>query len=167
MGSMQVAIYMLYLLVMCPFMLPNRIGQFRFLDSCAEAMEFFQDRKYITDRIQASEKLLQLSTEILPLEMKGDRHKSAKFDACRLAKSLQSLETEEQWESEKKWEMMSHVRVEMLCYAANQCRWNYHAKQLKCGRELLNHVWLLMAHFGITGHFKISQGYARAELVVV
>ena len=158
MGSMQVAIYMLYLLVMCPFMLPNRIGQFRFLDSCAEAMEFFQDRKYITDRIQASEKLLQLSTEILPLEMKGDRHKSAKFDACRLAKSLQSLETEEQWESEKKWEMMSHVRVEMLCYAANQCRWNYHAKQLRRGRELLNHVWLLMAYFGITEHFKISQG---------
>lgn len=82
------------------------------------------------------------------------------FDACRLAKCLQSLETEEQWQREQKWEMMSHVWVAM------QCQWNHHAKQLAQGGELLTHVWLLMAHFGITEHFQIAQGHARARLVV-
>lgn len=158
--------YMLYLLVMCPFMLPNGIGKIRFQDSCAEATEFFQERNYITSRSQACTTLLQVNTEILPLEVKGDRSKSVLFDACRLAKCLQSLETEDQWQCEQKWEMMSHVWVEMLSHAAGQCQWNHHAKQLGQGGELLTHVWLLMAHFGITEHFQISQGHARARLVV-
>ena len=34
------------------------------------------------------------------------------------------------------------------------------------GRELLTHVWLLMAHFGISEHFKISQGHERSSVVV-
>ena len=34
------------------------------------------------------------------------------------------------------------------------------------GGELLTHVWLLMAHFGITEHFRTSQGHARARLAV-
>ncbi|RVW88609.1 hypothetical protein CK203_032965 [Vitis vinifera] len=117
--------YMLYLLVMCPFMLPNGIGKIRFQDSCAEATEFFQERNYITSRSQACTTLLQVNTEILPLEVKGDRSKSVLFDACRLAKCLQSLETEEQWQCEQKWEMMSHVWVEMLSHAAGQCQWNH------------------------------------------
>lgn len=158
--------YMLYLLVMCPFMLPKGIGKIRFQDSCAEATEFFQERNYISDRSQACAALLQVNTEILPLEVKGDRSKSVLFDACRLAKCLQSLETEEQWPCEQKWEMMSRVLVEMLSYAAGQCPWNQHAKQLGHGGELLTHVWLLMAHLGITEHFQISQGHARARLVV-
>ncbi|CBI36721.3 unnamed protein product, partial [Vitis vinifera] len=97
---------------------------------------------------------------------KNPNSDSLLFDACRLAKCLQSLETEEQWQCEQKWEMMSHVWVEMLSHAAGQCQWNHHAKQLGQGGELLTHVWLLMAHFGITEHFQISQGHARARLVV-
>ena len=34
--------YMLYLLVECPFMLPNGIGQIRFKDTCAEVSEILQ-----------------------------------------------------------------------------------------------------------------------------
>ena len=158
--------YMMYLLVMRPFMLPNGIGKIRYQDSCAEAVEFFQERNYITSRSEACSTLLQVSTEILPLEVKGDRSKSVIFDACRLAKCLQALETEEQWQCEQKWEMMSNVWVEMLSHGAGQCQWNHHAKQLAQGGELLTHVWLLMAHFGITEHFQIAQGHARVRLVV-
>ena len=157
--------YMVYLLVLRPLMLPDGIGQIRFQDSFAEAIAFFH-RKHVKDGIQACEKLLQVNTEILPLKVKGDRSKSVLFDACRLAKSMQSLEAEEEWECEKKWEMMGHVWVEMLCYAACQCRWNHHANELRRGGELLTHVWLLMAHFGITEHFRTSQGHARARLAV-
>ena len=149
-ASKLVSDYMVYLLVKRPFMLPNGIGQIRFQHSCDEATKIFQSVK---DRIQACKRLvLQVNLEIPPLKVKGDRSKSVLSEACRLAKSLQSLETEEEWNCEKKWEMMSHVWVEMLCYAACHCPRNEHAKELTQGGELLTHVWLLMAHFGITEH---------------
>ncbi|GMY04878.1 hypothetical protein FCV25MIE_00116 [Fagus crenata] len=157
--------YMLYLLVMCPSMLPNGIGLIRFRDTCAEANEFFKGRKSISDVNKACTRLLQVKTNIPPSEVKGDRSKSVLFDACRLAKCLQSLPRENS-ENDKMWELMSHVWVEMLSYAANQCRWNLHGQQLRRGGELLTHVWLLLAHLGITEQFQISQGHARAKLVV-
>jgi len=156
--------YMLYLLVICPFLLPNGIGQIRFEDTCAEVDELLKERKYIKERSQVCKMILRVNTDIPPSEVKGDRSKSVLFDACRLAKSLQSLETEENWSKEQKWEMISHVWVEMLCHAASQCRGLQHAKQLTQGGELLTHVWLLMAHLGITEQFQISKGHVRAKL---
>lgn len=165
--------YMLYLLVMCPFLLPNGIGQIRFEDTCAEVDELLKERKYIRKRShvyfeekrsQVCEMILRVNTEILPSKVKGDRSKSVLFDACRLAKSLESLETEQNWSKDRKWEMISHVWVEMLCHAASQCRGIHHAKQLSQGGELLTHVWLLMAHLGITEQFQISKGHVRAKL---
>ena len=154
--------YMLYLLVMRPSMLPDGIGHMRFRDSRAEGIQFFKDKAIIEGRTEACQKLLEVNTEVPPLQVEGDKSKSMLFEACRLAKSLQSLEITEK----EKWEMMCDVWVEMLCYAASQCGWNQHAKQLRRGGELLTHVWLLMAHFGISEHFKISQGHARSVVVV-
>ncbi|KAH0982349.1 hypothetical protein GBA52_009526 [Prunus armeniaca] len=166
-NSKQLSNYMLYLLVMCPFMLPNGIGQIRFQDTCAEAEDFFTERKSITDEEKACTMLLKVSTDISPSEVKGDRSKSVLFDACRLAKALQSMEVEGHWgTNEKKWELVSQVWVEMLSYAANRCRWSDHAQQLRRGGELLTHVWLLMAHLGLTEQFQISEGHKRAKLVV-
>ncbi|XP_021800577.1 uncharacterized protein LOC110744859 [Prunus avium] len=166
-NSKQLSNYMLYLLVMCSFMLPNGIGQIRFQDTCAEAEDFFTERKSITDEEKACAMLLKVSTDISPSEVKGDRSKSVLFDACRLAKALQSMEVEGHWgTNEKKWELVSQVWVEMLSYAANRCRWSDHAQQLRRGGELLTHVWLLMAHLGLTEQFQISEGHKRAKLVV-
>ncbi|KAK6146318.1 hypothetical protein DH2020_020187 [Rehmannia glutinosa] len=103
--------YMIHLLIMSPFMLPSGIGQILFQDTCAEAIEFFEDRKL--SKKDACEKLLQVDTRIPPSEVKGDRSKL----------------------------------------------WNDHAEKLSQGGELLTHVWLLMAHFGMTDQFRISQGY--------
>ncbi|KAH0985157.1 hypothetical protein GBA52_012334 [Prunus armeniaca] len=159
--------YMMYLLVMCPFMLPNGIGQIRFRDTCAEAEEFFKEKKIMkSGERKACTKLLDVCTDILPSKVKGDRSKSVLFDACRLAKALQSLESDRGWSNERKWKFVSHVWVEMLSYAANQCRWSGHAQQLRRGGELLTHVWLLMAHLGLTEQFQISEGHARAKLIV-
>ncbi|KAJ1435795.1 hypothetical protein SESBI_04745 [Sesbania bispinosa] len=74
--------YMLYLLVMCPFMLPNGIGQIRFEDTCAEVDELLIERKYISESDQACKMILRVNTEIPPSEVKGDRSKSVLFDAC-------------------------------------------------------------------------------------
>ncbi|XP_075665002.1 uncharacterized protein LOC142634587 [Castanea sativa] len=151
--------YMLYLQVMRPIMLPNGIEQIRFQDTLAEAKIFFEERS-VSDEIQASKKLLVVNTDIPPSVVKGDRSKSVLFDGCRLAKSLQCLEID------KKWELVSNVWIEMMCYAATKCRWNHHAQQLCRGGEFFTHVWLLMAHLGITEQFQISKGHARAMLVI-
>ena len=102
-----------------------------------------------------------MNTRVPPRKVKGDRSKSVLFDACKLASDLQAISDKNQ-----KWEMVNNVWVEMLAYAACHCRGNYHAQQLRRGGELLTHVWLLMAQFGLTEQFQISQGHARVKLVV-
>ncbi|KAH0734037.1 hypothetical protein KY285_009744 [Solanum tuberosum] len=158
--SKQLSDYMLYLLVVCPFMLPIGLGMIRFRDTCAEAKEFFTERKVGKDLAIASRKLLTVNTEVRPAKVKGDRSKSVLFDACILAKSLKEKG------NQRKWEIISEVWVEMLAYAATHCRGNHHAQQLRKGGELLTHVWLLMAHLGITEQFQINRGHARAKLIV-
>ena len=146
--------YMLYLLVMCPFMLPKGIGEFRFRDICSEAKRFFQERSNsISNRNEACKLLLEVDTEVEPRDAKEDKSKSVLFEACRLAKMLESLEKDAAGE---KWEMISSVWGEMLCYAASHCGWIqhrqllHHRQQLRRGGELLTHVCLLMSHLGLT-----------------
>ncbi|KAM4099706.1 hypothetical protein ACB094_05G012200 [Castanea mollissima] len=182
--------YMLYILVKCPLMLPRGIGMIRFRDTCAEITQFFKERESRADTVESYSDwfqnacswgvdffqtgkptldkshmckmmLLKMNTQVPPNKVKGDRSKTVLFDACRLASNLQAISDRNQ-----KWEMVSNVWVEMLANAACHCRGNYHAQQLKQGGELLTHVWLLMAHFGLTEQFQISQGAARAKLVV-
>lgn len=152
--------YMLYLLMVCPFMLPIGIGMIRFRDTCAEARVFLKEREaVITGKAEACNKLLEVNTEVAPGVVKGDRCKSVLFDACRVAKSLMA-------EEELRWEFLSELWVEMLAHAATHCSGSHHARQLRKGGELLTHVWLLMAHLGITEQFQISRGHARAKLIV-
>ena len=155
--------YLVYLLVMCPYMLPSGIGQIRFQDTCAEAIEIIDEREYISDQEKACEVLFKVNTEIPPSQIKGDRSKSVLFDACRVAQSP-FLQARNDWETEQKWERISQVWVGMLSYAASQCSWDCHARRLSQGGELLTHVWLLMTHLGITKHFQISRGHERAKL---
>ncbi|XP_011080567.1 uncharacterized protein LOC105163796 [Sesamum indicum] len=157
--SKHISDYMLYLLIACPFMLPIGIGMIRFRDTCAEAKEFLEERNVRSCKTTACKKLLQVNTEVPPTKVKGDRSKSVLFDACRMAKFLLARK-------EDRWEIISKLWVEMLAHAASHCGWRHHARQLRKGGELLTHVWLLMAHLGITEQFQISQGHARAKLIV-
>lgn len=158
--SKQLADYILYILVMCPFMLPIGIGMIRFRDTCAEALVFFEERSS-TSKVEAYEMLGQVSTKVFPATVKGDRSKSVLFEACKLAASLNEMS-----DTGKMWKMVGDVWVEILGYAASQCRGFDHAQQLEKGGELLTHVWLLMAHLGITEHFKIEEGHGRVKLAV-
>ncbi|KAH7519091.1 hypothetical protein JRO89_XSUnG0138600 [Xanthoceras sorbifolium] len=188
--------YMLYLLVMYPFLLPVGIGLIRFRDTQSEAQSFFEKRMSIFSinptqshnsteasgqdqgtqsrnakasdqdlkmkkRTQACTMLLKVKTHVPPIKVKGDRSKSVLFDACKLASALNKIS-----DKNKKWEMIKDVWLEMLTYAACQSRGSQHARHLRRGGELLTHVWLLMSHFGLTEQFQISQGHARAKLIV-
>ena len=118
------------------------------------AKRFFQERSNsISNRNEACKLLLEVDTEVEPRDAKEDKSKSVLFEACRLAKMLESLEIDAVGE---KWEMISGVWVEMLCYAASHCGWIqhrqllHHRQQLRRGGELLTHVCLLMSHLGLT-----------------
>ncbi|KAG2666285.1 hypothetical protein I3760_15G051000 [Carya illinoinensis] len=161
--SKLVSDYMLYLLVMKPSMMSAvaGIGQIRYRDTCAEAKRFFHNKGLGPNNIEkeACENLLAVNTDVKPAHVKGDRSKSVLFDACMLAKELQKFK-------EMKWEVISRVWVEMLSYASNHCRPNAHAQQVSRGGQLINLVWLLMAHFGLVEQFVFTAGFGPAKLIV-
>ncbi|XP_056173953.1 uncharacterized protein LOC130139953 [Syzygium oleosum] len=103
----------------------------------------------------------QVKTKVILTVAKGDRSKYVLFHGCRLASQLDEIE-----KREDRWKLISEVWVEMLCYAASNCKGSYHAQQLRRGGELLTHVWLMMAHFGLTDNFQIPHAPAIAELIV-
>ncbi|KAL6880521.1 hypothetical protein ACP4OV_012086 [Aristida adscensionis] len=161
--SREISNYMLFLLVMRPFMMTASIGQIRFGDTCAEAKSFF--RRGIDGALDEKQGAAMLSavrtSNVRPRDVKGDRSKSVLFDACRLAEALRAVES-----PERRWRIVSGVWAEMLCYAAGKCRGNFHAKQLSQGGEVLTMVWLLMAHLGMGEQYRVESGHARAKLII-
>ncbi|XP_073005849.1 uncharacterized protein [Typha latifolia] len=150
--SKELLDYMLYLLIVHRSMLTAGIGQIRYGDTCAEAKQFFDENDLQSDEEKkACEELLKVDTRIPPAIIKGDASKSVLFDAVILAKELLKLE------EERRWELMSRVWVEMLCFTATHCRGFIHAKQLSDGGELLTFVWLLTVHLGMGDQYMIEQ----------
>ena len=106
--------------------------------------------------------LLEVDTEFEPIKVNEDKSKSMLFKACRLAKTLKSLEME----MGEKWTMVSEVWVEILCYAASHCGLDStrSAAPARWG-ELLTHVWLVMSHLGDTQQFQILEGESVPKTV--
>ncbi|TXG68337.1 hypothetical protein EZV62_003272 [Acer yangbiense] len=162
--------YLLYILVFCPSMLPEGIGEIKYRDTHAEALRFFLDeeifyvevmkglcfqhkvkkKKYIKTG-EACVTLLGVDFGDAEEQIKGDRNQSVLFYGCRLARQLQSLD--------ERWEIISEVLVEMLTYAANKCTWKEHGQRLSKGGELLTHVRLLMEHLGLSKQYRIQKRY--------
>ncbi|KAL5551410.1 hypothetical protein UlMin_001586 [Ulmus minor] len=155
--------YMLYLMVLQPTIMSAvaGIGQIRFRDTSAEATKFFSRRSLGGKNKEraACKEILKVETEVPPVTVKGDRSKSVLFDASILAKKLREFDT-------TMWKIISVVWVEKLSFAASHCRPEAHAQQVSKGGELITFVWLLMAHFGLGEQFQISEGHARAKLIV-
>lgn len=150
--------YMFYLLVMQPTMMASVLGNWHivFRDTCAEAKKFF-DKHSISDHSRACDKIILVKTTYRPATVNG-MSKSLLFDACRLAKQLRSLETDP-------WKLMSRVWVELLSYAAINCRPIVHAQQPGKGGELLTFTWLLMNHLGLGTQFYEQEQYAGTKIV--
>uniref|UniRef100_A0A7N2KTM0 DUF4220 domain-containing protein n=1 Tax=Quercus lobata TaxID=97700 RepID=A0A7N2KTM0_QUELO len=97
-GSKNLSDYMLYLLVMCPFLSPIGIGMIRFQDTCEEAKHFFQEKGLSKNKVEFCKILLKVNTDVEPIRVKGDRSKSVLFNANKLAKQLQEMGEEKNWE---------------------------------------------------------------------
>ncbi|PPD93868.1 hypothetical protein GOBAR_DD09128 [Gossypium barbadense] len=122
------------------------LAKIRFQDTLAEAERLFA-RYPLGARNSdkgACEIIYGVNTDVKPVYLKGDRSKSVLFDACRLAKELNKF-------GNRKRVLISKVWVELLSYAATQCRPSAHVEQIGKGGELITFVWLLVAHFGL-GH---------------
>ncbi|KAF7851483.1 hypothetical protein BT93_L3827 [Corymbia citriodora subsp. variegata] len=85
--------------------------------------------------------LLKVRHPLPVWKMHGDKSTSVLFDACYLAEKLTDVPGS--------WEFISKVWARMLMSAACQSKGIDHCESLSRGGELLSHVWLLMAHFGI------------------
>jgi hypothetical protein len=156
--------YMFYLLVMKPIMMAPVLGNWLivFQDTCAEAKRFFhgQDIRTISNKVEACGKILEVDTKYRPVTVKGSISKSVFFDGCILAQKLSDLKID-------KWKLMSRVWVELMSYAAINCRPNVHAQQPSRGGELLTFIWLLMNHLGLGTQFYQQERQAVAKLVLL
>ncbi|KAL2921572.1 Aspartyl/glutamyl-tRNA(Asn/Gln) amidotransferase subunit B [Bienertia sinuspersici] len=165
--------YMVYLLVMKPMMISNVAGisDLRLRDTEAEALRYIQgtiadaeDHDPVSSLLTPLNLLCRSMTNILirddvkPRDVKGSRSKSVLFEACRLANRLMKLPN--------KWELMSRVWVELLCYAASHCRPTGHVQQVSRGGELISVVWFLMTHLGVGENFHLDDGPTRTKLFV-
>ncbi|KAK9131378.1 hypothetical protein Sjap_011865 [Stephania japonica] len=148
--------YMIYLLVVSPNMLSSSTGQNRFEATCSEAVKFFEKLKEMEpglDKKQLCSKLVEAYTISASAASKnrGETFRHVLFEACQLVGIL----LQGGLRMERRWTLICEVWLEMLCYAAQECRGNDHAQQLRQGGELLTHVWLLMTHLGISKHFEV------------
>ncbi|TXG68360.1 hypothetical protein EZV62_003295 [Acer yangbiense] len=108
--------YMLYLLVFCPYMLPQGFGLIRYKEGFAEAISIFKKKRPddILNESKACKDLLEKQFQDMT-----DIHRR------------------------RKWEVISDVWVEMLAFAAHNCGWKEYVQQLRKDGELLTHVYLL------------------------
>ncbi|KAF8032258.1 hypothetical protein BT93_D1248 [Corymbia citriodora subsp. variegata] len=174
--------YMLYLLFVCPSMLPARMGSIRFRDIIKPPGWHFDLPKFARDRPASGhnrrwrkpdiseEPHIAEIRDMLRNEVnhiaawsasKEDQVEYMLNNGCRVAVELERVPRG--W----KWSVISQVWVEMLIYAAHKCKARDHAQQMQRGSELITHVWFLMAHYGLTEHFQIPLGpVATAEIIV-
>ncbi|GMN53659.1 hypothetical protein TIFTF001_022792 [Ficus carica] len=152
--------YMFYLLVMQPTMLSPVLGNWYivFQDTSAEAQRYFAKHS-IYSRSEAFKELGSVKPKYRPAAVKGVSSKSVFFDACILAKQLQNLE--------EKWKLMDQVWMELMSYAAINCRPIVHAQQPSKGGELLTFTWLLMNHLGLGMQFAEQEEPAGTKMVAV
>ncbi|KAL5757598.1 hypothetical protein ACOSP7_020209 [Xanthoceras sorbifolium] len=153
--------YMMYLLVFCPSMLPKEFGETkRYEATSAKVIKIFEKmRNDITNASKVREALIQHYAQSRQERVAANvgrgmrQHEPLLKYGCILYRQLQSDEIKEKG----KWKIISEVWVEMLGYAARKCGWKLHCQHLrKRGRELLTHVCLLMAHFGLTEQYEID-----------
>ncbi|KFK28578.1 hypothetical protein AALP_AA7G015200 [Arabis alpina] len=179
--------YMMYLLIVQPSLMSTVAGidKIKFREAIAEAKRlqkavkqsqvshvthrYLYQRKYVEDSRDAKmacQKILDSYKEVEQRNKnaKGYKSKSILFQANMLAKELQRIQNRE--DGVGMWEVVSKVWVEMLCYAATHCDSKQHAAQLNRGGELINFVWLLMAHFGLGEQFRTTKEDSRARLIL-
>ncbi|KAL9462107.1 hypothetical protein AB3S75_000161 [Citrus x aurantiifolia] len=118
--------YMFYLLLVKPTMLNIAATLMKLV---AQILFDLSDRK-ISSVKEICEKIMRKDNHI------GELHAAADL-----------VEELKKFEEDKRWELVSKVWVELMCYGAIRCRTRAHTQQVTSGGELITFVWVLMHHF--------------------
>ncbi|KAI4318120.1 hypothetical protein L6164_025929 [Bauhinia variegata] len=140
--------YMLYLLVAHPsLLLPVLTPELRsYRDTRAAIVRFFQF-------FQDNDPYETMWTEYTRFS-ETDRVKyknSVVLDGIKVSKYLTSKRQDDTGR------LLCQLWLEMLCFAASQCKGQSHAKQLGKGRELFTIIWLYMIHLGISYQYVVQK----------
>ncbi|KAF8011524.1 hypothetical protein BT93_J1967 [Corymbia citriodora subsp. variegata] len=155
--------YMIYVQYMCPSMLPARFGSIRFRDIYKEPSQYFDWSKKAPDTAEARDEWFRgIKDKISESKSMEDPVRSVLIQACWVVEELQRVPRG--W----RWSAIREVWVEMVMYGANKCKARDHAQHMRGGSELITHVWLLMAHYGLTDSFQKPRGSpaTTAEIIV-
>ncbi|KAF7850623.1 hypothetical protein BT93_L5198 [Corymbia citriodora subsp. variegata] len=137
-GSKLLSNYMIYLLALRPYTLSVTTSDITLEHACAILKPFLRYR----DCNEALETLLSTETVLEPiLDQKGTIITRKWHVLCEVQKLAATLKGKN-----NKWQIISSIWVEMLCYAAYSCPVYHHTKLLRQGGELITHVWLLLTH---------------------
>ncbi|XP_035835854.1 uncharacterized protein LOC110892120 [Helianthus annuus] len=157
--------YMMFLLYLQPNIMSTLEGvaHIRFLYTFTEVSAQIQRFSEITDSKPRS-----VCEEILKTSRTNVN--SLLFESCSLANQLIEISKKDPKSGNDpkldKWEILSKVWVEMLCYAAINSRVNTQVAQVSKGGELITIVWLLMTHFGFGDQFQPNKHNKRVKLHV-
>ncbi|GKV47236.1 hypothetical protein SLEP1_g54154 [Rubroshorea leprosula] len=149
--------YMLYLMEMQPGMMSTVSLDWKDVhkQSCDDVRRFFNSPSRL-DGKYFSRAILQLGPDSRDFLFKFPFYRGAKrypilhYHANKLAHQLKGFHGGSHGIP---WKLMSQVWVEIMCYAAINCKPNVHAQQPSKGGELITLVWLLMNHLGIGTQF--------------
>ncbi|XP_056166499.1 uncharacterized protein LOC115679433 isoform X2 [Syzygium oleosum] len=137
-GSKLLSNYMIYLLALRPYSLSLTTTDITLEHACNILKPFlrYRDRNEALKTFSSAEKVLEPSLDQMGTIITKEWH--VLLDAQELAATLKG--------KDNKWQIISSIWVEMLCYAAYSCQVYHHAKLLRRGGELITHVWLLLMH---------------------
>ncbi|KAF7850921.1 hypothetical protein BT93_L4890 [Corymbia citriodora subsp. variegata] len=140
-ASKLISDYMMYLLVRHPNMLSLTTTDITFSHAYTRFMKFLSEKQHnkenVLTALSGSEPVQGGDSE-RSLETVITKGWNVLEEARILARELKN--------TTDKWEVMSSVWVEMLCFAAYNCQQYHHAKSLRRGGEIITHVWLLLSH---------------------
>ncbi|KAI4318118.1 hypothetical protein L6164_025927 [Bauhinia variegata] len=140
--------YILYLLVAHPsLLLPVLTPELRsYRDTRAATVRFFQHPSNSYEAMRTK--------TYTSFSQKGDGVKyknSVVLDRIKVAEYLISKRNDDTGR------FLRQLWLEMLCFAAFQCKGQSHAKQLGKGRELFTIIWLYMIHLGISYQYVVKK----------
>jgi hypothetical protein len=130
--------YMMFLLVLRPYMLPGPVRRSRYVhlrDELHEVMQIATGDSAEERRRWALRKGLSAHMNSLDPPAHYDTGVRLGDVLCRRHDRL---------------DVIFKVWVEMLCYVANHCSRESHARQLSCGGELVTIVWLMARHANLS-----------------
>ncbi|GLT48948.1 hypothetical protein SLA2020_225360 [Shorea laevis] len=144
--------YMFYLAVKQPtIMAPVLDNWSTVFKKISERIQSVAPWSFFLNEENVSEKILKMmpkenGSDSVQVEMHndddGDNAKNSLSKAVLLVHNLKQAD-------HYPWKVMTIIWVELMCYAAINCRPNVHAQQISQGGELLTLVWLLMNHLGL------------------